>query len=166
MKRLGKQKAAELEEKAPGITLSGWLNLNFTHVTLYENIFEGGKRLQVPKHNVELTMALLSTDNVADFAKVALHWAPAGTIVDKVPDTFFQEKLLLVRQLLTKELVTNPDNKLALRYLTILERRDQSRWAMRQKAMEIKATASKSEGGDGGNSEKQTVKLQFEIVDT
>lgn len=162
MKRLGQEKAKALEEKAPGCTLSGWLELNFTHVTLEQNITQGGKRLVVKPHNVELTVALLSTSNVADWARVAFHWAPAGTIVDKVPNTYYEEKVLLLRQLLTKKLLLDPDDRLAKRYLQILERRDADRWAQKQKTMSVKATASES----GGNSEpsSKTLKLEFEVV--
>lgn len=162
MKRLGQEKAKALEEKAPGCTLSGWLEMNFTHVTLEQNITQGGKRLVVKPHNVELTVALLSTSNVADWARVAFHWAPAGTIVDKVPNTYYEEKVLLLRQLLTKKLLLDPDDRLAKRYLQILERRDADRWAQKQKTMSVKATASES----GSNSEpsSKTLKLEFEVV--
>lgn len=165
MKRLGTEKAKALEEKAPGCTLSGWLEINYTHVTLDRNITDGSKRLVVPQFQVELTIALLSTDNVADWARVALHWAPAGTIIDKVPVKYWEEKVLLLRQLLTKKLLLDPDDRLARRYLQILERRDADRWAEKKKAMSIKASAvsdeAKSEGGENGS---KKVVFDFEIV--
>lgn len=165
MKRLGTEKAKALEEKAPGCTLSGWLELNYSHVTLDRNITEGSKRLVVPQFQVELTVALLSTDNVADWARVAFHWAPAGTIIDKVPVKYWEEKVLLLRQLLTKKLLLDPDDRLARRYLQILERRDSDRWAEKKKAMSIKASAvsddAKSEGGESGS---KKVVFDFEIV--
>lgn len=162
MKRLGKQKAAELEEKAPGITLSGWLSRNYTHVTLDTFVQQSSKRLAVPQHNVELTIALLSTDNVADWAKTAVHWAPVGTVIDKVPCAYWEEKILLLRQLLTKQLLINPDNKMAQRYLQILERRDADRWAQRKQAMAIKASAT-PDGGSGDEPSKK-ITFDFEIV--
>lgn len=162
MKRLGKEKADKLNEEHPGITLSSWLELNYKHVTLEQNIMQDGKRLVVKPLNVELTMALLSTDNVADWAKTAFHWAPAGTIIDKVPLDYYEQKVLLVRQLLTKQLVTNPDNKTALRFLNILERRDSDRWAAKKQALQVKATATEPEKG-GGNAEKK-ITFDFEIV--
>lgn len=165
MKRLGTEKAKALEEKAPGCTLSGWLEINYTHVTLDRNITDGSKRLVVPQFQVELTIALLSTDNVADWARVAVHWAPAGTIIDKVPVKYWEEKVLLLRQLLTKKLLLDPDDRLARRYLQILERRDADRWAEKKKAMNIKASAvsddAKSEGGESGS---KKVVFDFEIV--
>lgn len=163
MKRIGPEKAAALDKSHPGMTLSSWLEHNYTHVTFEKTVQEGSKRLTVAPHNVELTIALLSTDNVVDWAKVAFHWAPAGTIVDKVPMNYYVEKLLLLRQKLTKELVMNPDNKLALRYLTILERRDSDRWAAKQKAWSLKAQAAADEK-DKANG-PQSIKLEFEIVD-
>lgn len=162
MKRLGQEKAKALEEKAPGCTLSGWLDLNYKHVTLDKTICEDSKRLAVPQSNVELTIALLSTDNVVDWARVAFHWAPAGTIIDKVPVKYWEEKVLLLRQLLTKKLVFDPDDRLARRYLSILERRDADRWAQKTKGMSIKASASTD--GEAKNEQSKKIVFDFEIV--
>jgi len=164
MKRLGTTKAKALEEKAPGCTLSGWLELNYKHVTLSREITDGSKRLVVPQSNLELTVGLLSTDNVTDWAKVAFHWAPAGTIVDKVPRTYYEEKVLLLRQLLTKQLLVNPDNKMAQRYLQILERRDAERWAQKKQAMNIRAAATTEQKSEGGGSGSKKIVFDFEIV--
>lgn len=165
MKSLGKKKAEELEAKAPGITLSGWLEKNYTHVTLDENIQSQGKILRVPKHNVELTIGLLSTDNIKDWSHLAFHWAPAGTIIDRVPENIYDQSILLLRQLLTKKLLQEPDNKTAKRYMEILERRDPTRWAQKSKGMHIKASATnddvKSEGGESGS---KKVVFDFDIV--
>lgn len=162
MQKLSRKKVAELEAKAPGITLSGWLDINYKHVTLTQSIGQDGKRLVVPQHNVELTVALLSCDNVADWARVALHYAPAGTVVDKIPERYYLDKVLLLRQLLTKELLVSPDNKLALRYLQILERRDADRWAQRKQAVALKASAETPQ--DGGENGSRKVIFDFEIV--
>ena len=165
MKRLGKEKADKLNSEHPGMTLSSWLDLNYTHVTLDQHITQDGKRLVCKPFCVELTMALLSTDNVADWAKVALHFAPAGTIIDKVPIDYYEQKVLLVRQLLTKKLVTDPDNKMAQRFLSILERRDADRWAAKKQALSVRATATdpnNSKGGGDGQEKKIT--FDFEIV--
>ena len=160
-----KKQAARAEAKVPQSTLSSWLDANFKHVTLTTSIGEGGKRLVVPQLNVELTMALLSTDCLADWAKVALHFAPTGTIIDRIPKDYYETKLLLVRQLLTKETILNPDNKLALRYLQVLERRDADRWAARKQSMSLKATASEptsSSSNDNGSAKQ--LKLEIEVV--
>lgn len=160
MQRLGKKKAEKLNAEHPGVTLSSWLELNYKHVTLNQQIRDGGKTLTVPQLNVELTIALLSTDNVADWAKTAFHWAPSGTIIDKVPASYYESKILLLRQLLTKELVLNPDNKLANRYLSILERRDSDRWAAKKQALNVRAAAT--EEAEGGATKK--VVFDFDIV--
>ena len=59
----------------------------------------------------------------------------------------------------------NPDNKLAQRYLQVLERRDSDRWAQKNKGMHIKASATnddvKSEGGESGS---KKVVFDFDIV--
>lgn len=163
MKRLGTKKAEELESKAPGCTLSGWLDLNYKHVTLSTSLVEAGKRLVVPQSNVELTIALLSTDNVVDWARVAFHWAPVGTVIDKVPVKYWEEKVLLLRQLLTKKLVLDPDDRLARRYLSILERRDADRWTQKTKGMSI-IKASASTDGEAKNEQSKKVVFDFEIV--
>lgn len=160
-KKLGKNKAAQLAAEHPGSTLSSWLDLNYTHVTLTTNLSTGAKVLICPQHNVELTIALLSTDNVADWARVAFHWAPVGTIIDHVPLSYYEEKVLLLRQLLTKELLLNPDNKLAQRYLQILERRDADRWAQKNKGMSLKASAT-TDNAEASNGKQ--IQLEFEIV--
>lgn len=164
MKRLGKTKADKLNAEHPGMTLSSWLELNYTHVTLEQNIAQDGKRLVVKPWNVELTMALLSTDNVADWAKVALHWAPAGTIVDKIPLGYYEQKVLLVRQLLTKKLITDPDNKMAQRWLSVLERRDSERWMAKKQPLSLKATAAEQQSDSPKDDTCRQLKLEIEVV--
>lgn len=160
--RLGKQKADKLNAEHPGATLSSWLELNYKHVTLQKTYSDGKSKLVAPQSNVEMTIALLSTDNVADWAAVAAHWAPPGTILDKVPLPYYETKVLLLRQLLTKEVLTNPDNRLAQRYLTVLERRDADRWAQKQRAMKICATATENQ--ENKTESGKTINLEFEIV--
>lgn len=161
MKRLGKVKAEKLERKAPGITLSGWLKKNYTHVTLSERICDKGQTLVVPRHCVELTIGLLSTDNIKDWAHLAMHWAPAGTIIDKVPESTYDQSILLLRQLLTKRLLEEPDDRMAKRYMSILERRDPTRWAQNcGNKLSVKASVD-SEQSAGANGD---IKIEFEIV--
>lgn len=164
MKRLGKEKADKLNSEHPGMTLSSWLELNYTHVTLDQNLVQDGKRLVVKSWNVELTMALLSTNNVADWAKVAFHWAPAGTIIDKVPVDYYEQKVLLVRQLLTKKLITDPDNKMAQRFLSVLERRDAENWAAKKQALQVKATAAADSDSPKKDTSCSQLKLEIEVV--
>ena len=85
--------------------------------------------------------------------------------MDKVPVKYWEEKVLLLRQLLTKKLLLDPDDRLARRYLQILERRDADRWAEKKKAMNIKASASTDEPkSEGGGSGSKKVVFDFEIV--
>ena len=162
-KSIGKAKAEKLAKEHPGITLSSWLELNYTHVTMDQKITEGGKTLVVPKHNVELTIGLLSTDNINDWVHLATTFAPVGTILDRVPESMYDLKILQLRQLLTKKLVTEPNNSTARRWLDILERRDATRWGQhRPGGVKITTTAKGGENDEepsGGE-----LKLEFEIV--
>lgn len=157
MKSIGKKKAERLERKAPGITLSGWLKKNYTHVTLSERV----GTLVVPRYCVELTIGLLATDNIKDWAHLAMHWAPAGTIIDKIPESTYDQSILLLRQLLTKRLLEEPDDRMAKRYMSILERRDPTRWAQNcGNRLSVKASVD-SEQNAGANGD---IKIEFEIV--
>lgn len=160
MKSIGKKKFEQLEAENPGCTLTGWIQHNFNHITFDRTVRENGKTLAVPQHNVELTLALLSTDNVIDWADVAFHFAPAGTILDKVPEKLYRSKVLLLRQMLTKKLITEPDNRTARRYLDILERRDAERWAAKKQAMQVKAVAEQADGEKKGG----PISVEFTIA--
>lgn len=118
--------------------LSEWCEQNFTHVTFDEYI----GNLKVPKVNVELTYGLLSTEDKKEFQKLVFHLAPAGIIVDTISDEFYEGKILLLRNKLTKMLMEEPNHKLADRFLNILERRDKNHWAKDKKVTEIKAEST------------------------
>lgn len=118
--------------------LSEWCEHNFTHVTFDEYI----GNLKVPKVNVDLTYGLLSTEDKKEFQKLVFHLAPAGVIVDTISDDFYEGKILLLRNKLTKMLMEEPNHKLADRFLNILERRDKNHWAKDKKVTEIKAEST------------------------
>ncbi len=118
--------------------LSEWCEQNFTHVTFDEYI----GNLKVPKVNVELTYGLLSTEDKKEFQKLVFHLAPTGVIVDTISDEFYEGKILLLRNKLTKMLMEEPNHKLADRFLNILERRDKNHWAKDKKVTEIKAEST------------------------
>lgn len=118
--------------------LSEWCGQNFTHVTFDEYI----GNLKVPKVNVDLTYGLLSTEDKKEFQKLVFHLAPAGVIVDTISDDFYEGKILLLRNKLTKMLMEEPNHKLADRFLNILERRDKNHWAKDKKVTEIKAEST------------------------
>lgn len=113
--------------------LSEWCKQNFTHVTFDEYIGS----LKVPKVNVELTYGLLSTEDKEEFQKLVFHLAPVGTIIDTIPADFYEGKILLLRNMLTKMLMEEPNHKLADRFLNILERRDRNHWGKEQKQLKV-----------------------------
>lgn len=160
-RRLGKEKAEELEEKVPGCLLSTWLKKVFTHVTLEDRIYDHGTSVVVPKVCNELTIGLLSTDNVADWARIAYHLAPVGIIVDKIPLNDYRDYILLLRNDLTRKLLREPNDRTARRYLDILERRAADQWAPKSKGVSVKATA---DGGEGKDGENHKITFDFEIV--
>ena len=115
--------------------LSEWTEQNFKHVTFEENI----GNLKVPKINVELTYGLLSTETKEEFQKLVFHLAPIGTIIDSISNDFYEGKLLLLRNMLTRMVMEEPNHKMADRFLNVLERRDKNHWAKDKKVTEIKA---------------------------
>lgn len=113
--------------------LSEWCKQNFTHVTFDEYI----GNLKVPKVNIDLTYGLLSTEDKEEFTKLVFHLAPAGVIVDTISDDFYEGKILLLRNKLTRMLMEEPNHKLADRFLNILERRDRNHWGKEQKQLKV-----------------------------
>lgn len=113
--------------------LSEWVSNNFKHVTFDENV----GNLRVPKINIDLTYGLLSTETKEEFKKLVFHLAPVGIIVDDISDEFYEGKILLVRNMLTKMLMEEPNHKLADRFLNILERRDKTHWSKDQKQLKV-----------------------------
>lgn len=129
--------------------ISEWISKNFTHVTFEDTI----GTLKVPKVNIDLTYGLLSTENKEEFQKLVFHLAPVGIIVDDIPTEFYEGKMLLLRNMLTKMLMEEPNHKMAERFLNILERRDRSHWGK-----ESKMTAAVSDK-DG-----KTVSLTYQVI--
>ena len=119
---------------------SEWLKKNFTHVTFDEYV----GNLKVPKVNVDLTYGLISTENKEEFSKLVFHLMPSGTIVDDIPDEFYEGKILLLRNMLTKMLMEEPNHKMADRYLNILERRDKNHWGKDQKQLKVEQKEDKN----------------------
>ena len=124
--------------------LSEWCEQNFKHVTFEENI----GNLRVPKVNIDLTYGLLSTEDKKEFQKLVFHLAPVGIIVDEISDDFYEGKILLLRNMLTRMLMEEPNHKLADRFINILERRDKAHWSKDKKVTEIKAETVPTENKD------------------
>lgn len=122
------------------MTRSEWLEQNFKHVTFDETI----GNLRVPKVNVDLTYGLISTESKDEFSKLVFHLMPAGTVVDEIPDEFYEGKLLLLRNMLTKMLMEEPNHRMAERYLNILERRDKAHWSKESKQLKVEQKEDKN----------------------
>ena len=122
------------------MTRSEWLAKNFTHVTFDECV----GNLRVPKINVDLTYGLISTESKEEFSKLVFHLMPPGTVVDDIPDEFYEGKILLLRNMLTKMLMEEPNHKMADRYLNILERRDKNHWSKESKQLKVEQKEDKN----------------------
>lgn len=121
------------------MTLQEWLEENFKHITLDPVINNGTSILTVPKHNVDLTIGLISTNNKEEFAKLAFHYAPVGTIIEPLSDDWYDTRILLVRNLLTEKLLKD---QRARHYLDVLARRDKSHWQDDSKNKQLKVESS------------------------
>jgi hypothetical protein len=113
--------------------LSEWLTNKFTHITFDKQI----GTIVVPDINIDLTVGLISTSSKEEFAKLCFHYAPLGTIIDEIDNDWYEGKVLAVRNLLAKKVITEPKYKY---YLDILERRDKDRWSREQKQMKLEHT--------------------------
>ena len=118
------------------MTLQDYLDKNFNHITL-DNLIKNsnGSIITVPQVNVDLTIGLISTNNKEEFAKLAFHYAPAGTIIEPLDNDWYETRLLLVRNLLTEKLLKD---QRARHYLEILSRRDKDHWQDTSKQKEVK----------------------------
>lgn len=118
------------------MTLQDFLNNNFKHITLDTMIKNpNGSIITVPQLNVDLTIGIISTNNKEEFAKLAFHYAPAGTIIEPLDDDWYETRVLLVRNLLTSKLLKD---QRARHYLDILARRDKDHWVDTSKQKEVK----------------------------
>lgn len=131
------------------MTINEWLNQNFKHITLYDTIAKDNIILKVPEINSELTVGLISTNNKEEFGKLVFNYLPLGTIIEPIDSDWYECKLLAVRNMLTKRLLT--DSK-ARHFLDILERRDKERWSKEGKQLKVEAK------------EDKTLNITFDIV--
>ena len=126
-------------------TLTQWLNDTWKHLTFDdEMVGKNGSVIKIPEINIELTSGLFSTDDLEEFNDLAFHLSPVGTIKDKINEDYYNDKLLRARNILTKQILTTKNSKLAKQYMEILAVRDRKRWQKESK--EIKASATDSEG--------------------
>ena len=134
------------------LKLSNWLSNNFKRIEIFEQfkstceVNKNTFNTQItPKSelNRNLSIGLLSTNNIEEFRDLAFTYSPVGTIKTDIDPEFYKSKLLLLRSELAKSLLNQRNSRLAEIYIKILERRDKSHWnADVSKKMEISSDKS------------------------
>lgn len=128
-------------------SLRGWVEETFKHVTLCDSMQSAknpSSTIKIPEINRDLTIGLISTEDIKEFRDLCFSYAPVGTIKDDLDKEWYDLKMLRVRQMLSKMLIYEKSKSLADKYLKILAKRDKKRWGDDPK--ELKATATDSEG--------------------
>lgn len=138
-------------------SLRAWVEETFKHVTLCDSM-QSPKNpaavIKIPEINIDLTIGLISTEDINEFRDLCLSYAPVGTIKDDLDKEWYELKMLRVRQLLSKMLISEKSKALADKYLKVLERRDRKRWSDQKGQM----TASVNDG-DG-----RVVSLTYQVL--
>lgn len=135
------------------MTLNHWLLDTWKYVTLSDEYFDETtkKCTKIPVVNVDLTTGLLSTEGLEEFTDLCFAMAPSGVEYEMVEPHYYNGRLLLVRQILTKMILFEKNKSMVDKYLAIMERRDAQRWAKKDlKMLEL------SKGGDNN-----TLKIQM-----
>lgn len=118
-------------------TLNQWVQKTFRNIELFDTpktktVLKNGAPIKIThqpnKIEVELSLGLLSTDNLKDWTRIVFHLAPLGTIVDEIDETFYNDMILLLHKELTKLLLDASTRTMAEKFINILERRDKERW--------------------------------------
>lgn len=124
------------------MNLDKWVKNNFTRIQIFNNV-ELKNGMQVSnKLNRDLTLGLLSTDNVEEWRDLCFLYAPIGTIKTDIPEDYYADRLLLLRNELIKLLFDTDNRTLAEKYIKILEKRDKNHWADPNKTVSTSVTAS------------------------
>ena len=117
------------------MNLDKWVKNNFTRIQIFNNVeLKNGMQIS-NKLNRDLTLGLLSTDNVAEWRDLCFLYAPVGTIKTDIPEEYYADRLLLLRNELTKLLFDTDNRTLAEKYIKILEKRDKNHWADQNKTI-------------------------------
>ena len=82
----------------------------------------------------------MSTNNKDEFRDLAFHYAPVGCIRDDIDETYYNDKILLLRNELTKLLFDEQNRAIAEKYLKILEKRDKDHWLTDKPMTSVQAT--------------------------
>ena len=122
----GKDGVFDPGENSVGLTIEGVGDVNLRMSIYY---FEKINAAGIKTHYVAADLAK------EEFAKLAFHYAPAGTIIEPLDDDWYETRVLLVRNLLTEKLLKDQRAK---HYLDILARRDKEHWVDTSKQKEVK----------------------------
>lgn len=128
--------------------LTEWLKKKFTRIVVLNEPIEKTNdkgmiiRVQPDQTCRELTMGLLSTNNKEEWKKVAIHLAPIGIVIDEIPDEYYNEKIILLRNELTKLLFDAKNSRVVENYLKILSLRDREHWAEQKNTTKIEAKSN------------------------
>ena len=108
--------------------LSEWLKDVFKRIQFFDSVELVNGATVKNSLNRNLTLGLLSTNNKDEFRDLAFHYAPDGCIKNDIEDSYYNDKILLLRNELTKLLFDESNKALAEKYLKILEKRDKDHW--------------------------------------
>lgn len=119
------------------MTLNQWLLETWKFVTFSDEYYDDSikKTVKIDPVNIDLSTGLLSTESLEEFSDLAFAMAPSGTIYELVEPHYYNGRLLLIRQILTKMIIFSKDKTSVDKYLAIMERRDSQRWAKRDMKM-------------------------------
>ena len=119
--------------------LSEFLKDNFKRIQFFDSVEINNGVTIKNTLNRNLTLGLLSTNNKDEFRDLAFHYAPVGCIKDDIDDSYYNDKLLLLRNELTKLLFDEKNRSIAEKYIKILEKRDKEHWFTDNKATIVQA---------------------------
>ena len=119
--------------------LSEWLKENFKRIQFFDSVEIVNGVTVKNTLNRNLTLGLLSTNNKDEFRDLSFHYAPVGTIKDDISEEYYNDKILLLRNELTKLLFDESNKALAEKYIKILEKRDKDHWYTDAKATVVSA---------------------------
>ena len=119
--------------------LSEFLKDNFKRIQFFDSVEINNGVTIKNTLNRNLTLGLLSTNNKDEFRDLAFHYAPVGCIKDDIEDSYYNSKLLLLRNELTKLLFDEKNRSIAEKYIKILEKRDKEHWFTDAKSTIVQA---------------------------
>ena len=133
------------------MTTNEWLLQNYKHVTITDIVAKNTTILTVPHINVELTVGLLTTKDKQEFQKLVIALCPIGTIIEDIPDEWYEKHLLLARNYMNVRLIGN--DRETKRLLDVMERINKETWSKESsKTVEVK-----------NNPTDNTMTIKFEV---